>query len=149
VVFLVQENDNYNVKLTDLKTVTNRKPSQLELDDMIFAFKICKHVKSNAIVLVKNKATIGIGAGQMSRVDSARIAALKASDSKNDPARAKGSVMASDAFLPFADGLIESAKAGITAIIQPGGSIRDDEVIKAANDLNIAMVFTGTRHFKH
>jgi len=146
---LVQENDSEFVTEKDISCVTNRKPTQDEMRELLFAFRVCKHVKSNAIVLVKNNATIGIGAGQMSRVDSVRIAAIKAGDSKESPNRAQGSVLASDAFFPFADGLLEAARIGIKAVIQPGGSVRDEEVIKAANDHNIAMVFTGKRHFKH
>jgi phosphoribosylaminoimidazolecarboxamide formyltransferase/IMP cyclohydrolase len=146
---LVQENDSQFALDSDLSCVTTRKPTQSEMRELLFAFRVCKHVKSNAIVLVKNNATIGIGAGQMSRVDSVRIAAIKAADSKENPGRAKGSVLASDAFFPFADGLLEAAKTGITAVIQPGGSVRDEEVIKAANEHNIAMLFTGKRHFKH
>lgn len=147
--FLVQDLDNYIVTEKDLQVVTARKPSPAEIQDMLFAFRVCKHVKSNAIVLVKDMATIGIGAGQMSRVDSSRIAAMKAADCKENPDRAKGSVIASDAFFPFADGLEQAAEVGVRAVIQPGGSIRDDEVIEAANKYNIAMVFTGIRHFKH
>lgn len=146
---LVQDCDYSETKIEDLKVVTERKPSNKELAELSFAFKVCKHVKSNAIVLVKNGATIGIGAGQMSRVDSSRIAAIKASDCKDNPDRAKGSVLASDAFFPFADGLEQAASVGVKAVIQPGGSIRDDEVIAAANKHGIAMVFTGKRHFKH
>ena len=147
--FLVQENDHEQTIEQDLKVVTNRKPSEEEIKEMLFAFKVCKHVKSNAIVLTKDNASIGIGAGQMSRVDSSRIAALKAGDCKENPERTNGSVLASDAFFPFADGVEQAAKAGVTAIIQPGGSIRDEEVIAEANKHNIAMVFTGKRHFRH
>lgn len=146
---LVQQNDNEFVRESDLVFATKRKPTEDEMRELMFAFRVCKHVKSNAIVLVKNKATIGIGAGQMSRVDSVRIAAMKAADSKENPTRAQGSALASDAFFPFADGLLEAAKIGIKAVIQPGGSVRDEEVINAANEHNIAMVFTGKRHFKH
>lgn len=146
---LVQENDYEQTSEDDLKVVTNRKPSPSEIDEMLFAFKVCKHVKSNAIVLTKDNASIGIGAGQMSRVDSSRIAALKAGDCKVNPDRAKGSALASDAFFPFADGVAQAAEAGVTAIIQPGGSIRDEEVIAEANKHDIAMVFTGKRHFRH
>ena len=122
--------------------------------DMAFAFTICKHVKSNAIVYAKNRATVGIGAGQMSRVDSARIAVWKAGEAaakagQPDVNTVQGSVVASDAFFPFADGLIAAAEAGATAVIQPGGSIRDDEVIAAADERDLAMVFTGQRHFRH
>ncbi|MCE3231848.1 MAG: purH [Rickettsiaceae bacterium] len=147
--FLVQESDAEGITEDELTTVTNRTPTDAEIKDLLFAFKVCKHVKSNAIVLVKNNATVGIGAGQMSRVDSSRIAAIKAADCKEHPERAKGSVLASDAFFPFADGVLQAAEAGVTAIIQPGGSIRDEEVIAAANQHNIAMVFTGKRHFRH
>jgi len=146
---LVQENDSDFINESELLFVTKRKPTDDEMRELLFAFRVCKHVKSNAIVLVKNNATIGIGAGQMSRVDSVRIAAMKAGDSKENPNRAQGSVLASDAFFPFADGLLEAAKIGIKAVIQPGGSVRDEEVIQAANAHNIAMVFTGMRHFKH
>ena len=137
----------------DLKIVTDREPTDEEMQDMLFAFKVCKHVKSNAIIYAKNNATVGIGAGQMSRVDSATIAVKKSLDAAKelgfiDPLT-KGSVAASDAFFPFADGLITIAEAGATAIIQPGGSMRDEEVIAAANERGIAMAFTGMRHFKH
>src|SRR5690606_10582464 len=133
--------------------VTRRKPTAEELADLKFAFRVAKHVKSNAIVYARNGATVGIGAGQMSRVDSARIAALKARDAAQSAGLAEpqtiGSSVASDAFFPFADGLLAVVEAGATAVIQPGGSIRDDEVIAAANERNIAMVFTGVRHFRH
>jgi len=131
---------------TDLKTVTERVPSRKELEDLLFSWKVCKHVKSNAIILVKDSATIGIGAGQMSRIDSTRIAVMKAEDAGLD---ARGSVLASDAFFPFRDNVDMAASKGIVAIIQPGGSIRDEEVIDAANEHNIAMIFTGIRHFRH
>jgi phosphoribosylaminoimidazolecarboxamide formyltransferase/IMP cyclohydrolase len=150
---LVQTRDNAIVDDLDLKTVTKRKPNAEELADLKFAFRVAKHVKSNAIVYAKDGATVGIGAGQMSRVDSARIAALKATDAARAAGNAKprttGCVVASDAFFPFADGLLAAVEAGATAVIQPGGSVRDDEVIAAANDRNIAMVFTGVRHFRH
>ncbi len=150
---LVQGRDNAVVDEMQLKTVTKRAPTQGELADMRFAFRVTKHVKSNAIVYAKNLATVGIGAGQMSRVDSARIAARKAEDAAKEAKLAapltRGSVVASDAFFPFADGLLVAIEAGATAVIQPGGSVRDDEVIKAADDHNVAMVFTGTRHFRH
>jgi phosphoribosylaminoimidazolecarboxamide formyltransferase / IMP cyclohydrolase len=150
---LVQTRDNVSVDDLDLKAVTKRKPTSDELADLKFAFRVAKHVKSNAIVYAKGGATVGIGAGQMSRVDSARIAALKASDAAKaaglDEPLTIGSVVASDAFFPFADGLLAAVEAGATAVIQPGGSIRDDEVIAAANEKNIAMVFTGARHFRH
>ncbi len=151
--YLVQSRDAGIVDARDLKVVTKRAPTQIELDDMTFAFKVAKHVKSNAIIYVKNLATVGIGAGQMSRVDSARIAAQKSADAaKTDnlpDSLAKGSVVASDAFFPFADGLLTAIEAGATAVIQPGGSMRDDEVIAAADEAGIAMVFTGMRHFRH
>jgi phosphoribosylaminoimidazolecarboxamide formyltransferase/IMP cyclohydrolase len=150
---LVQSRDNAVVDETQLKTVTKRAPSEAELADLRFAFRVAKHVKSNTIVYAKGRATVGIGAGQMSRVDAARIAARKAEDAAKElklPAPlTKGSVVASDAFFPFADGLLVAIEAGATAVIQPGGSMRDDEVIAAADAHNIAMVFTGTRHFRH
>jgi len=137
----------------DLKVVTKRAPSETELNDLRFAFRVAKHVKSNTIVYAKHLATVGIGAGQMSRVDSARIAARKAIDAAHElklsEPLTKGSVVASDAFFPFADGLLAAIEAGATAVIQPGGSIRDDLVIKAADEHGIAMVLTGTRHFRH
>ncbi len=150
---LVQTRDNAVVDDMDLKPVTKRAPTNAELRDLRFAFRVAKHVKSNTIVYAKDLATVGIGAGQMSRVDAARIAARKAQDAAleaglKEPAT-KGSVVASDAFFPFADGLLVAIEAGATAVIQPGGSVRDDEVIKAADDHGIAMVFTGTRHFRH
>jgi phosphoribosylaminoimidazolecarboxamide formyltransferase/IMP cyclohydrolase len=150
---LVQSRDNAVVDDMDLKTVTRRAPTNAELRDLRFAFRVAKHVKSNTIVYAKELATVGIGAGQMSRIDSARIAARKAQDAAEalglkEPAT-KGSVVASDAFFPFADGLLVAVEAGATAVIQPGGSMRDDEVIKAADDHGIAMVVTGTRHFRH
>jgi phosphoribosylaminoimidazolecarboxamide formyltransferase / IMP cyclohydrolase len=136
-----------------LKVVTRREPTNRELADLKFAFRVAKHVKSNAIVYAKDGATVGIGAGQMSRVDSSRIAAWKASEAARSAglaeSLAKGSVVASDAFFPFADGLLAAAEAGATAVIQPGGSVRDDEVIKAADQSGLAMVFTGHRHFRH
>jgi len=150
---LVQSRDNGVVDDLALKVVTKRKPSEGELADMKFAFKVAKHVKSNAIVYVKDGATVGIGAGQMSRVDSARIAAWKAAEAAKaagvSGSLAQGSVVASDAFFPFADGLIAAAEAGATAIIQPGGSMRDEDVIAAADERGLAMVFTGMRHFRH
>lgn len=151
--FLVQGRDAARVRLADLKVVTKREPTQKELTDLLFAFRVCKHVKSNAIVYAKDGATVGIGAGQMSRVDSARIAAWKAAEAATAAGLgdnlAKGSVVASDAFFPFADGLLTAAAAGATAVIQPGGSMRDQEVIDAANEKGLAMVFTGLRHFRH
>jgi len=150
---LVQTRDNAVADDMILKAVTKRQPTEAEMRDLIFAFRIAKHVKSNTIVYAKDLATVGIGAGQMSRVDSARIAARKAEDAAKELGLAapltKGSVVASDAFFPFADGLLVAIEAGATAVIQPGGSMRDDEVIKAADDAGIAMVFTGTRHFRH
>ncbi len=151
--FLAQSRDNAVVDDMELKVVTKRQPSEAELADLRFAFRVAKHVKSNAIVYVKDGATVGIGAGQMSRVDSSRIAAWKASEAAKaaglSETLAKGSVVASDAFFPFADGLLAAAEAGATAVIQPGGSMRDDEVIKAADEAGLAMVFTGHRHFRH
>src|SRR5882757_2109686 len=150
---LVQSRDNATVDEMQLKTVTRRAPTAAELDDLRFAFRVAKHVKSNTIVYVKDRATVGIGAGQMSRVDASRIAARKAEDAAKELKLAapltKGSVVASDAFFPFADGLLVAIEAGATAVIQPGGSMRDDEVIKAADEHGIAMVFTGVRHFRH
>lgn len=147
--FLVQEYDVGSVSKDELKIVTKKAPSEAELEELLFAFRVCKHVKSNAIVLVKNNATIGIGAGQMSRVDASRIAAMKAADGEGNATRSQGAALASDAFFPFADGVEYAAEAGVKAIIQPGGSIRDEEVIAAADKHDIAMVFTGKRHFKH
>ena len=141
--WLVQSRDAGRATRESLKTVTQRAPSNAEFDDLLFAFRIAKHVKSNAIVYAKSGATTGIGAGQMSRVDSSRIAALKGGE------RIPGSVVASDAFFPFSDGLEAAIQAGATAVIQPGGSIRDNEVIDAADKAGIAMVFTGMRHFRH
>ena len=150
---LVQSRDSATVDDMALKTVTKRAPTAAELDDLRFAFRVAKHVKSNTIVYAKDRATVGIGAGQMSRIDSARIAARKAEDAAKElnlpSPLTKGSVVASDAFFPFADGLLVAIEAGATAVIQPGGSMRDDEVIKAADDHNVAMVLTGTRHFRH
>ena len=150
---LVQDRDNGHVDLNDLKVVTKRKPTDTEMADLLLAWKIAKHVKSNAVVYVKDGATAGIGAGQMSRLDSARIAARKALDAQQtagwDEPRTKGCACASDAFFPFPDGMLSAAEAGATAIIQPGGSIRDDDVIKAADEAGLAMVFTGMRHFRH
>ena len=151
--FLLQERDSGRIAAADVKVVTRRAPSEAELSDMLFAWRVAKHVKSNAIVYARGGATVGIGAGQMSRVDSARIASRKAEDMAEaaglaeSPAR--GAVVASDAFFPFADGLLAAAEAGATAVIQPGGSMRDDEVIEAADAAGLAMVFTGMRHFRH
>jgi len=143
---LVQKVDNYMLSLPDLKTVSKRQPSDQELNDLIFAWRVAKYVKSNAIVYAHNQRTIGVGAGQMSRVYSARIAAIKAADVH---LQVSGAVMASDAFFPFRDGIDAAAQAGIAAVIQPGGSLRDEEVIAAANEYGMAMVFTGIRHFRH
>ena len=151
--FLVQSRDNGAVEDLKLEVVTRRQPTLQELADLKFAFKVCKHVKSNAIVYAKDGATVGIGAGQMSRVDSARIAALKSQEAAKAAGLTEllvsGSVVASDAFFPFADGLLAAAEAGATAVIQPGGSLRDEEVIAAADAKGLAMVFTGVRHFRH
>ncbi|WP_187428240.1 Bifunctional purine biosynthesis protein PurH [Roseobacter fucihabitans] len=151
--FLVQDKDIGRVSPDDLRVVTKREPSEQEMADMLFAWTVAKHVKSNAIIYVKDGATVGVGAGQMSRVDSTRIAGRKAQDMAEAmglPAPlTQGSVVASDAFFPFADGLITAAEAGATALIQPGGSMRDDEVIAAADAAGLAMVFTGMRHFRH
>jgi phosphoribosylaminoimidazolecarboxamide formyltransferase/IMP cyclohydrolase len=150
---LVQSRDNAVVDDMTLKVATKRAPTDAEMRDLKFAFRVAKHVKSNTIVYAKDLATVGIGAGQMSRVDSARIAARKAQDAADELKLAapmtRGSVVASDAFFPFADGLLVAIEAGATAVIQPGGSIRDDEVIKAADAAGIAMIFTGVRHFRH
>jgi len=135
-----------NVTVAQLKTATRRKPTDAQLADLLFAWRVAKFVKSNAIVFCGNGRTLGVGAGQMSRVDSARIASIKAA---NAGLQLAGSVVASDAFFPFRDGVDVVAAAGATAIIQPGGSLRDDEVIAAADEHGIAMVFTGVRHFRH
>ncbi len=151
--WLVQNRDAGRVARESLKVVTRRAPSEQEMADLLFAFRVCKHVKSNAIVYARGGATVGVGAGQMSRVDSARIAAWKAREAAEAAGEAapltQGSVVASDAFFPFADGLLTAAEAGATAVIQPGGSVRDEEVIAAADDKGLAMVFTGMRHFRH
>jgi phosphoribosylaminoimidazolecarboxamide formyltransferase/IMP cyclohydrolase len=151
--FLAQSRDSGRVAASNLKFVTKKKPSEAQIRDMLFAFKVAKHVKSNAIIYAKDLATVGIGAGQMSRVDSARVARLKAEDVAHakgwsDP-KTIGSVCASDAFFPFPDGLLQAVQAGSTAVIQPGGSIRDEDVINAADEAEIAMAFTGMRHFRH
>ncbi|MEO1252581.1 MAG: bifunctional phosphoribosylaminoimidazolecarboxamide formyltransferase/IMP cyclohydrolase [Pseudomonadota bacterium] len=151
--FLLQSRDARSVSANELQIVTKRKPSDAEIADMLFAFRVAKHVKSNAIVYAKDGATVGVGAGQMSRLDSSRIAARKAQDAAeaaglSEPLT-KDSVVASDAFFPFADGLLAAAEAGAHAIIQPGGSIRDEEVIAAADEAGLAMAFTGLRHFRH
>ena len=151
--FLVQTRDNGRVTRAGLKVVTKRQPTEQEITDMLLAFTIGKHVKSNAIIYVKDGATAGIGAGQMSRVDSARIAALKAKDAARiagwPQSRTIGSAAASEAFFPFPDGLLVVAEAGATAVIQPGGSVNDQKVIDAADEAGLAMVFTGMRHFRH
>ncbi|MDX5331143.1 MAG: bifunctional phosphoribosylaminoimidazolecarboxamide formyltransferase/IMP cyclohydrolase, partial [Caulobacteraceae bacterium] len=151
--FLVQGRDTAHIAAADLKIVTRRQPTATEVADMLFAFTVAKHVKSNAIVYAKNGQTAGIGAGQMNRKDSARIAAIRAAEAAETAglpeSLAKGSACASDAFFPFADGLIQAAEAGATAIIQPGGSIRDEEVIAAADAAGLAMAFTGMRVFRH
>ncbi len=143
---LIQERDTGMVERADLRAVTERQPSDAELQDLLFAWRVVKFVKSNAIVYAKGGRTVGIGAGQMSRVISARIAAMKAADAGLE---VTGAVMASDAFFPFRDGLDQAAAVGIRAVIQPGGSMRDAEVIAAADEHGIAMVFTGMRHFRH
>ena len=143
---LIQSDDTLIVPESNLKCVTKRQPTQEEINDLMFAWKVAKFVKSNAIIYAKNKQTIGIGAGQMSRVISAEIANLKA---KEEGLEVKGAVMASDAFFPFRDGIDKAAYSGIAAIIQPGGSIRDEEIISAADENNIAMMFTSNRHFRH
>ncbi len=151
--FLVQSRDVSRITAKDLKIVSQRKPSDAEVRDMLFAFTVAKHVKSNAIVYAKDGRTAGIGAGQMNRRDSARIAALRAGEAAEalglPESLAKGSACASDAFFPFPDGLLEAAAAGATAVIQPGGSIRDDDVIQAADKAGLAMAFTGVRVFRH
>jgi phosphoribosylaminoimidazolecarboxamide formyltransferase/IMP cyclohydrolase len=140
---LVQTVDDHKLDPQQLKVVTRRKPTDEEIRALLFAWIVCKHTKSNAIVYARAGQTVGVGAGQMSRVDSVKIGAMRAQ------LPVAGSVLASDAFFPFRDGLDEAAKHGITAVIQPGGSVRDDEVIAAANEHGLAMVFTGIRHFKH
>jgi phosphoribosylaminoimidazolecarboxamide formyltransferase/IMP cyclohydrolase len=150
---LVQDKDTGQAAPDDLKVVTRAKPTDPQMADLLFAWKVAKHVKSNAIVYVRDGATVGIGAGQMSRLDSALIATKKAermAEALGLPAPlTQGSAVASDAFFPFADGLMEAAAAGATCVIQPGGSMRDDEVIAAADAAGIAMVMTGMRHFRH
>jgi len=143
---LVQDRDRTLGDRAAFRVVTKRQPSPAEWDAMLFGWKVCKHVKSNAIVYCRGEQTLGIGAGQMSRVDSSRIAVWKAGEAGLD---LKGSVVVSEALFPFADGLIAAADAGATAAIQPGGSVRDDEVVKAADLRGMAMVFTGIRHFRH
>jgi len=140
---LVQARDTHKLKREDLKVVTKREPTEDEIRDLLFAWTVCKHTKSNAIVYARDEQTVGVGAGQMSRVDSVKLGAMRAQ------LPIKGSVLASDAFFPFRDGIDEAAKHGITAVIQPGGSMRDAEVIAAADEYGLAMVMTGIRHFKH
>jgi phosphoribosylaminoimidazolecarboxamide formyltransferase/IMP cyclohydrolase len=143
---LVQSPDEHRLDATDLKVVTARAPTPAQLSDLLFAWRVAKFVKSNAIVFCADRRTLGVGAGQMSRIDSARIASIKA---EHASLTLKGSVVASDAFFPFRDGLDVVVDAGASAVIQPGGSMRDDEVIAAANERGVAMVFTGIRHFRH
>jgi phosphoribosylaminoimidazolecarboxamide formyltransferase/IMP cyclohydrolase len=140
---LVQTRDLGTYDFGQLKTVSKRQPTPSELDDLRFAWVICKHVKSNAILLAKDKMVVGVGAGQMSRVDSVHLAVRKAGE------RSRGAVLASDAFFPFRDNVDEAAKAGVTAIVQPGGSMRDQDSIQACDEHGLAMVFTGIRHFRH
>ena len=151
--WLVQDRDAGRLAPADLTVATRRAPDEAELRDLMFAWQVAKHVKSNAIVYAKDGATVGVGAGQMSRVDSSRIAARKAAEMGEAAGAAQsaavGSVAASDAFFPFPDGLLTLAEAGATAVIQPGGSLRDDQVIAAADEAGLAMVFTGLRHFRH
>jgi phosphoribosylaminoimidazolecarboxamide formyltransferase/IMP cyclohydrolase len=151
--FLAQTRDNGRISRQDLRVVTQRTPTEREIADLLFAFSVCKHVKSNAIVYAKDGATVGIGAGQPNRVDSARIGEWKGEAAAKaaglDVSLTRGSVVASDAFFPFADGLEAVLAAGATAVIQPGGSVRDKEVIAAADAAGVAMVFTGMRHFRH
>jgi phosphoribosylaminoimidazolecarboxamide formyltransferase/IMP cyclohydrolase len=143
---LVQDPDEHRIHPSQLRVVTKRGPNDDEMASMLFAWKIVKHVKSNAIVYARGDRTLGVGAGQMSRVDSSMLAAMKA---KEAGLELKGCAVASDAYFPFADGLLEAVKVGATAVIQPGGSVRDPDVIKAADENNVAMVFTGIRHFRH
>jgi len=140
---LVQDVDVVRESRDDLRVVTERAPTEAEWDGLLFAWRVAARVKSNAIVLARGRATVGVGAGQMSRVDSVELARRKAGD------RAKGSVLASDAFFPFRDGVDVAAEAGVTAVVQPGGSVRDEEVVAAADEHDMAMVLTGTRHFRH
>jgi len=143
---LVQETDDGIVTKNDLKIVSKKVPSEIEIQNCLFAWKVCKFVKSNAIVYTRENQTIGIGAGQMSRIDSAKIAASKATERGF---QTEGCTMASDAFFPFRDGIDAAAEIGITSVIQPGGSMKDDEVIQAADEADMAMIFTGIRHFRH
>jgi phosphoribosylaminoimidazolecarboxamide formyltransferase/IMP cyclohydrolase len=150
---LVQDRDNGTIARDELKCVTKRQPTEQEIRDCLFAWTVAKHVKSNAIVYAKDGVTAGVGAGQMNRRDSSRIAAIRAREAAEangwpEP-RTVGSAVASDAFFPFPDGLLAAAEAGATAVIQPGGSIRDEEVIAAADEAGLAMLFTGIRHFRH
>ena len=140
---LVQTRDTHKLTKEDLQVVSKRPPTEKETSALLFAWTVCKHTKSNAIIYARDGQTVGVGAGQMSRVDSVKIGAMRAQ------LPVPGSVLASDAFFPFRDGIDEAAKQGITAVIQPGGSVRDEEVIAAANEHDLAMVFTGVRHFKH
>ena len=143
---LVQDRDQKRINPKNFEIVSKRHPTELEMRSMLFGWRVVRHVKSNAIVYAGDERTLGVGAGQMSRVDSSRIAVWKAGEAKLS---LDGSTIASDAFFPFADGLLAAAEAGATAAIQPGGSVRDEEVIKAANECNMAMIFTHSRHFKH
>ncbi len=143
---ILQDSDHETLDRENIKIATVKKPDEKELEDLFFAWIVAKHTKSNAIVFVKDKTTLGVGAGQMSRLDSAKIAFMKAKEHGLD---LSGSVAASDAFFPFPDTLLEIINYGATSIIQPGGSVRDSEVIEAANEKNVSMVFTGIRHFKH
>jgi phosphoribosylaminoimidazolecarboxamide formyltransferase/IMP cyclohydrolase len=151
--FLVQDRDRARITAADLKVVTRRAPTEAEVRDMLFAFTVAKHVKSNAVIFAKDGQTAGIGAGQMNRRDSARIAAIRAAEAAEaaglPQSLAVGSACASEAFFPFADGLIQAAEAGATCVIQPGGSMRDEEVIAAADERGLAMAFTGVRVFRH
>lgn len=148
--FLIQDSDPGAVSKSDMRVATKRQPSEQEWNDMLFALTVCKHVKSNAIVFAKNGATVGIGAGQMSRLDSTRIAAWKAKETSGDGSLlSQGAVVASDAFYPFPDAMLEAAKAGITAVIHPGGSLKDDDVLAAADEAGLTVVLTGRRHFRH
>ncbi|MBT4235233.1 MAG: bifunctional phosphoribosylaminoimidazolecarboxamide formyltransferase/IMP cyclohydrolase, partial [Marinovum sp.] len=151
--YLLQDKDTGHITADDLEIVTKKQPTAAQLADMMFAWTVAKHVKSNAVIYVKDGATVGVGAGQMSRVDSSHIAARKAEEMSQalglSAPLTQGSVVASDAFFPFADGLLSAVAAGATAVIQPGGSMRDDEVISAADEAGLAMVFTGMRHFRH
>ena len=151
--YLMQTRDNGRTAANELKVVTKRQPSAREMADLRFAFTVAKHVKSNAIVFARDLATVGVGAGQMSRVDSSRIAVRKSEDAAEAAGQttrwSEGAVAASDAFFPFPDGLLAAAEGGATAVIQPGGSMRDNEVIAAADDAGLAMVLTGMRHFRH